>query len=33
VVFGREREGSEDFVVNTTVENNTIVVHGVYPYL
>lgn len=33
VVFGRERERSEDFVVNTTVENNTIVVHGVYPYL
>ncbi|ALN63601.1 MULTISPECIES: TrbG/VirB9 family P-type conjugative transfer protein [Lysobacter] len=32
-VFGREREGSEDFVVNTTVENNTIVVHGTYPYL
>ncbi|HEY0506355.1 MAG TPA: TrbG/VirB9 family P-type conjugative transfer protein [Lysobacter sp.] len=33
VVFGRERERSDDFVVNTTVENNTIVVHGVYPYL
>lgn len=33
VVFGRERERSEDFVVNTTVEKNTIVVHGVYPYL
>ena len=32
-IFGREREGSEDFVVNTTVENNTIVVHGTYPYL
>ncbi|MGO0999368.1 TrbG/VirB9 family P-type conjugative transfer protein [Lysobacter sp. CA196] len=32
-VFGREREGGEDFVVNTTVENNTIVVHGTYPYL
>lgn len=32
-VFGREREGSEDFVVNTTVENNTIVVHGTYNYL
>jgi type IV secretion system protein VirB9 len=33
VVFGRERERGEDFVVNTTVEANTIVVHGVYPYL
>ncbi|KRB04458.1 MULTISPECIES: TrbG/VirB9 family P-type conjugative transfer protein [Lysobacter] len=32
-VFGREREGSEDFVVNTTVEGNTLVVHGTYPYL
>ena len=32
-VFAREREDSEDFVVNTTVENNTIVVHGTYPYL
>lgn len=32
-VFAREREGSEDFVVNTTVEDNTIIVHGTYPYL
>lgn len=32
-VFGREREGGEDFVVNTTVENNTLVVHGTYPFL
>lgn len=32
-VFGRSREDGEDFVVNTTVENNTIVVHGTYPYL
>lgn len=32
-VFAREREGSEDFVVNTTVENNTLVVHGTYPFL
>lgn len=32
-IFGREREGSEDFVVNTTVENNTLVVHGTYPFL
>jgi len=32
-VFAREREGSEDFVINTTVENNTLVVHGTYPYL
>jgi type IV secretion system protein VirB9 len=32
-VFGRERERSEDFVLNTTVESNTIIVHGIYPYL
>ena len=32
-VFAREREDGEDFVVNTTVESNTIVVHGTYPYL
>ena len=32
-VFAREREGGEDFVVNTTVENNTLIVHGTYPYL
>lgn len=32
-VFARERENGEDFVVNTTVENNTIIVHGIYPYL
>jgi type IV secretion system protein VirB9 len=32
-IFGRERESGEDFVVNTTVENNTIVVHGIYPFL
>jgi type IV secretion system protein VirB9 len=33
VVFGRQRERGEDFVVNTTVENNTLIVHGTYPYL
>lgn len=32
-VFGREREYGEDFVVNTTVENNTLIVHGTYRYL
>jgi type IV secretion system protein VirB9 len=32
-IFAREKEGGEDFVVNTTVENNTIIVHGIYPYL
>lgn len=32
-VFGREREHSEDFLVNTTVEGNTLIVHGTYPYL
>jgi len=32
-VFAREREDGEDFVVNTTVEGNTLIVHGTYPYL
>ncbi|WP_049623065.1 TrbG/VirB9 family P-type conjugative transfer protein [Frateuria defendens] len=32
-VYMREREHGEDAVVNTTVEGNTIVVHGTYPYL
>lgn len=32
-VYGRERRRGEDFVVNTTVENNTIIVHGTYEYL
>ena len=32
-VYGRNRENEEDFVLNTTVENNTIIVHGTYPYL
>ena len=32
-VFGRETENGEDFVVNTTVEGNTLVVHGTHPYL
>ena len=32
-VFARERADSEDFVVNTTVQNNTVVVHGTYPFL
>lgn len=32
-VFARERENGEDFVVNTTVEKNTIIIHGIYPYL
>lgn len=32
-VFGREKENGEDFVVNTTVEGNTLVVHGTYNYL
>ena len=32
-VFGREEADGEDFVVNTTVEANTLVVHGTYPYL
>lgn len=32
-VYGREKRRGEDFVVNTTVENNTIIVHGTYEYL
>ncbi|WP_166212703.1 TrbG/VirB9 family P-type conjugative transfer protein [Cognatiluteimonas telluris] len=32
-VFGRDREDGEDFVVNTTVEHDTVIVHGTYPYL
>jgi type IV secretion system protein VirB9 len=32
-VYGRDREGGEDFLVNTTVEDNTLVVHGTYPFL
>lgn len=32
-VFAREREDGEDFLVNTTVEANTLVVHGTYPFL
>lgn len=32
-VFARDARKAEDFVVNSTVENNTIVVHGTYPYL
>lgn len=32
-VFGREEESGDDFVVNTTVEQDAIVVHGTYPFL
>jgi len=32
-VYGRQDAHSEDFVVNTTVDKNTIVIHGTYPYL
>lgn len=32
-VFARENQGGDDFVVNTTVENGTVVVHGTYRYL
>lgn len=32
-VFARETRGGDDFVVNTSVEGDTIVVHGTYPYL
>jgi len=32
-VFARDTRQSEDFVVNTTVEGSTLIVHGIYPYL
>lgn len=32
-VFGRQKEDGDEFIVNTTVEGDTIVVHGTYPYL
>jgi type IV secretion system protein VirB9 len=32
-VYMRQAEHGEDSVVNTTVEGNTLVVHGTYPYL
>lgn len=32
-VYMRETEHGEDSVVNTTVEGNTIVIHGTYPFL
>lgn len=32
-VFTREKEHGEDAAVNTSVEGNTIIVHGTYPYL
>lgn len=32
-IFGREKRRGGDFVVNTTVEKNMIVIHGTYPFL
>ncbi|SEM96429.1 type IV secretion system protein VirB9 [Luteibacter sp. UNCMF331Sha3.1] len=32
-IYMREKGHGEDAIVNTTVEGNTIVVHGTYPYL
>ena len=32
-VFGRDRADGDEFVVNTSVEGSTVVVHGTYPYL
>ncbi|MCW4453845.1 TrbG/VirB9 family P-type conjugative transfer protein [Flavobacterium sp. MXW15] len=32
-VFGRSSRDGDEFVVNTTVEGNTLIVHGTYPYL
>lgn len=33
VVFARETRNGEDMLVNSTIENGTIIVHGVHPYL
>ena len=32
-VFMREQAHAQDSLVNTTVQGNTIIVHGTYPYL
>jgi type IV secretion system protein VirB9 len=32
-VFARQREDDQDMVVNTTVEDDVVVVHGTYPFL
>jgi type IV secretion system protein VirB9 len=32
-VYAREKARTEEFVVNTTVEGNTIILHGTYPFL
>lgn len=32
-VFARDSEGGDEFVVNSTVDGDVIVVHGTYPYL
>ena len=32
-VFARQRADGDDMVVNTTVVDDVLVVHGVYPYL
>lgn len=32
-VYGREGRRSEEFLLNTTVEGNVIIVHGIYKYL
>lgn len=33
VIFAREQSKGDDFVVNTTIENDIMVVHGTHPYL
>lgn len=32
-VYGRQKRRGEDFVINSTVEKNTIIVHGTFSYL
>lgn len=32
-VYARDKARGEDFVINSTVENNMIIVHGTYPFL
>lgn len=32
-IYGRQKRRGDEFVLNTTVEKNTIIIHGTYPFL
>lgn len=32
-VYGRKKDNKSEFLINTTVENNVLIVHGTHPYL